>query len=65
MLDIYNGPWRTSIIRKLTPVYLQAVPNSSAKLKHIKDLLAYLRNVENRRFYEKMDEDDNSNGCEV
>lgn len=85
--DTYAGPWRTSIIRnkqklasfiELVPVYLQAVPISSAKLKNIKDLLPYLKNAENRKFYEKIfsqqdlnrndeleiDEDDNSSGCE-
>lgn len=49
--DTYNGPWRFSIVRskmvitgfiKLTPVYLQAVPISFAKLKNIRNLLPYL-----------------------
>lgn len=86
--DTYTGPWRSSIVRskirmtgfiQLTPLYLQAVPISSAKLKNLKSLLPFLGNARNRSFYDdifsqqdpqnkdtgvEIEEEDNSSGCD-
>ena len=64
---------------QLTPLYLQAVPISSTKLKNLQSLLPFLGNARNRKFYDdifsqqdpqnkdtdvEIEEEDNSSGCD-